>query len=641
MRPIGIAPAARRRSTTGASIGATASASAGTPEVVGVPATSMFSLTVTGTPCSGPLRRRRVRRVGGGPRLVGEHQHDRVQVAVDGLDALQVRVDDLARGHLAARDQLGQLPGAAAPQLLGHVAPLVDPSAPYMAGIARGAAGSASRYDQTRARSRLRRRARCTRDRVRRARSANRRRRHAGRARLRRRRLPRRRRRRPPRDRLGRRARRPASPARFFAARGAQLDTPGLGGEVFDPAGPTWGAGMKPYSGKQLFTPVGSNLTDVRFNVPGTSREATTAAFGIVLSDVDTATGAALTFFDTRGKVIFEVAVPAGPNGLSFVSVRFTGGERVARVEVRAGAEALEPGEPEPPQADVAAIDDVIFGEPLADEAPPVEPEFVPDRAARRVRAGRRRRCAPSLIPLARKVRAGRTLKVVLGSSADASATLTLGKAKRTLRRRGGRDDRQLPRSRQGQEGQAEAQVASGRRRRRDEREVSDDHGELRRTAGADGTVRPMRRFAVLLLLAAAAALLPASKADAYKLFKHRWYSKTLTYYDATGGRYKEEIRAAASVLNRSGARIRVRSASRRSARVRISISRNLRAGGWVRRATRSTAGPCAARASWCGPTSGRAGRRRRRRRWRRSPCSRTRWRTCSASTTRTAAART
>ena len=151
---------------------------------------------------------------------------------------------------------------------------------------------------------------------------------------------------------------------------------------------------MKPYSGRQLFTPVGSNLTDVRFNVPGTAREATTGAFGIVLSDVDTATGAALTFFDTRGKVIFEVAVPAGPNGLSFVSVRFTGGERVARVEVRSGAAPLEPGEPEAPQADVAAIDDVIFGEPLPDEAPPVDLEYVPDRAGLRV-AGPRRSCAP------------------------------------------------------------------------------------------------------------------------------------------------------------------------------------------------------------------------------------------------------
>ena len=120
VRPIGIAPAARRRSTWGASIGETASASAGTPEVVGVPARSMFSLTVTGTPWSAPSRRRPVRRVRGRARLVGEHDRDRVEVAVDRLDALQVGVDDLARGNLAGRDQLGQLAGAAAPQLLRH-----------------------------------------------------------------------------------------------------------------------------------------------------------------------------------------------------------------------------------------------------------------------------------------------------------------------------------------------------------------------------------------------------------------------------------------------------------------------------------------------------------------------------------------
>ena len=54
VRPTGIAPAARSRSTCGASIGATASARAGIACVVGVPARSMFSLTVNGTPCSGP-----------------------------------------------------------------------------------------------------------------------------------------------------------------------------------------------------------------------------------------------------------------------------------------------------------------------------------------------------------------------------------------------------------------------------------------------------------------------------------------------------------------------------------------------------------------------------------------------------------
>ena len=54
VRPIAIAPAARIRSTTGASTGGIAPAKAGTPQVVGKPATSMFSLIVNGTPCSGP-----------------------------------------------------------------------------------------------------------------------------------------------------------------------------------------------------------------------------------------------------------------------------------------------------------------------------------------------------------------------------------------------------------------------------------------------------------------------------------------------------------------------------------------------------------------------------------------------------------
>ena len=51
--PIGIAPAARIRSTTGASIAGYAAASALIPWLVGVPARSMFPLTVNGTPCSG------------------------------------------------------------------------------------------------------------------------------------------------------------------------------------------------------------------------------------------------------------------------------------------------------------------------------------------------------------------------------------------------------------------------------------------------------------------------------------------------------------------------------------------------------------------------------------------------------------
>jgi hypothetical protein len=54
VRANGIAPAPRIRSTVGASIDAIASARAVTPLVVGVPATSMFSFTVHGTPWNTP-----------------------------------------------------------------------------------------------------------------------------------------------------------------------------------------------------------------------------------------------------------------------------------------------------------------------------------------------------------------------------------------------------------------------------------------------------------------------------------------------------------------------------------------------------------------------------------------------------------
>jgi len=91
------------------------------------------------------------------------------------------------------------------------------------------------------------------------------------------------------------------------------------------------------------------------------------------------------------------------------------------------------------------------------------------------------------------------------------------------------------------------------------------------------------RRLAVLLLLATAGALIPASSAHAYRLFKHRWYSKTLTYYDATRGKYRAEIREAAKILNRSGARVRIRSASRKRARVRVSISSRISSAGQAR----------------------------------------------------------
>ena len=54
VRANGMAPASRSRATIGASAEAICPARAATPQVVAEPATSMFSLTVNGTPASGP-----------------------------------------------------------------------------------------------------------------------------------------------------------------------------------------------------------------------------------------------------------------------------------------------------------------------------------------------------------------------------------------------------------------------------------------------------------------------------------------------------------------------------------------------------------------------------------------------------------
>lgn len=116
------------------------------------------------------------------------------------------------------------------------------------------------------------------------------------------------------------------------------------------------------------------------------------------------------------------------------------------------------------------------------------------------------------------------------------------------------------------------------------------------RTRARCATFLAVRRTAVVLLVVLSAALAAPAQADAYRLQKHRWYSRTLTYYDATGV-YHSEVRAAVREWNRSGARIKIRAASRRRARVLIRVDRRLganRAGvaryrsvnGIVRRAT-------------------------------------------------------
>jgi hypothetical protein len=173
-----------------------------------------------------------------------------------------------------------------------------------------------------------------------------------------------------------------AYPPAFFnapeapRARGAVLSTPGdhlgVSADSDNPSGalvrfgninPTYVDTFKTFSAERLFSPVGSNVANIRFFVPGTDQRATTRGFGAVYTDVDSKETAAFKFFDKHGKVLGTYAVPKSKDGLSFLGVAFPK-PIVGRVQIVYGTSKLGPNDSK--QHDVAVMDDFIFGEPQA-----------------------------------------------------------------------------------------------------------------------------------------------------------------------------------------------------------------------------------------------------------------------------------
>jgi hypothetical protein len=141
---------------------------------------------------------------------------------------------------------------------------------------------------------------------------------------------------------------------------------------------PTYGETFATFSPLRLFTPVGSNLTEASFFIPGTNgaEPATVRGFGAVFTDVDESDGIAprgrganprgastlMEYFDRDGKLIFSSFVPASPGdaSLSFFGILFDAA-RIARVRITTGNVA--PG-PDDGEVDIVMMDDFIYGEP-------------------------------------------------------------------------------------------------------------------------------------------------------------------------------------------------------------------------------------------------------------------------------------
>lgn len=164
------------------------------------------------------------------------------------------------------------------------------------------------------------------------------------------------------------------SPMTRFAGRGATFVTPGTGFEtsgapvpLLEELNPAYAGLFAAFSAPRIFTPLDSNVMAVEFHVPGaTGTPAAVSGFGAVFTNVDRAGATRLRFYAPDGALLYERAVPAatGNASLSFLGVSFDGGELVARVEIVTGNVAM--GLAEKTGANVVAMDDFLFGEPVA-----------------------------------------------------------------------------------------------------------------------------------------------------------------------------------------------------------------------------------------------------------------------------------
>jgi hypothetical protein len=176
----------------------------------------------------------------------------------------------------------------------------------------------------------------------------------------------------------------------FLNTRGSQFTTPGTGLSQAPASGgaqgglavlfdnPTYGTIFSAFSPFRLFTPVGSNVTEAFFFVPGTNGAdpATVSGFGAVFTDVDRPDGSGpgekqgnrgastlIEYFGANGELLFSSFVPASPGdgSLSFFGILFDDAV-IAGVRITTGDAA--PGPDDEPSRDIVVMDDFIYGEP-------------------------------------------------------------------------------------------------------------------------------------------------------------------------------------------------------------------------------------------------------------------------------------
>lgn len=141
-------------------------------------------------------------------------------------------------------------------------------------------------------------------------------------------------------------------------------------GVEFNNLNPDYADQFTVFSAERLFSPINSNIVTGRFFIPGEDTPAISSGFGAVFTDVDVDGSTSIEFFDELGNSFAVMDVPANPSGLTFYGVTYDA-PCISRVRIIAGNSELGPDEVG--DIDVVAMDDFIYGEPVAN---PDAPEF-------------------------------------------------------------------------------------------------------------------------------------------------------------------------------------------------------------------------------------------------------------------------
>lgn len=164
-------------------------------------------------------------------------------------------------------------------------------------------------------------------------------------------------------------------PAAFFNTNvksGAVFTTLGTGFRndslQFAEVNATYAQEFSTFSPTKIFSPIGSNVMDVLFQVAGQPTPAEVTGFGVVFSDVDVADETTIEFFDKSGASLGKIVAPVRSDaaGLSFAGGKFDQ-PIVARARITLGTGAIAGAANDISVGgafDLVVTDNFIYGEP-------------------------------------------------------------------------------------------------------------------------------------------------------------------------------------------------------------------------------------------------------------------------------------